>query len=402
MKFKKSTLLCGLLVIMLLATTPLYAKPAGGENTLSIGALFSVTGFFSVREVPDFNQIQICADIINEQGGVNIKGKKYKIKLVLEDCKTTMDGTTSAANRLFYDKGIKLALGPTAFFAAAVGSVFDPNKVLRCITWCVHTPGELDKNTPYAFLASNGSAIHSTAAVKFIKKEYPNVKKVAFVTVDDGAVPYVTPIAKKLLESEGISIVGDPIVYPNQMQDFSPIVAKINARKSADAVFQQNGLGPHIGAIIKGLRQTGNTIPYAGSLPTLINEIIAIAGKEATKDVFTTAYTPGHPKLPAIANEIIKRTYDKYGEDYPLLLTGANSLWVLKQVIEQAQSLDSTVVKEKWESLDRVDTIFGPACVCGEKTWGIKNHVVASPQGIQLLRSDGTLYNDLVDVGCIP
>ena len=74
----------------------------------------------------------------------------------------------------------------------------------------------------------------------------------------------------------------------------------------------------------------------------------------------------------------------------------------VEQVIEQAQSLDSTVVKEKWESLDRVDTIFGPACVCGEKTWGIKNHVVASPQGIQLLRSDGTLYSDLVDVGCIP
>ena len=118
--------------------------------------------------------------------------------------------------------------------------------------------------------------------------------------------------------------------------------------------------------------------------------------------MFTTAYTPDDPQLPAIAKEIIKRTYDKYGTDYPLLLTGANSLWVLKQVIEKAQSLDTTVVKKKWGSLDTVDTIFGPACVCGDETFGIKHHVVASPQGIQLLREDGTLYSELVDVGCIP
>ena len=114
MKLKKSTLLCSILVIMLLSTTPLYAKRAGGEDTLLIGGLFSVTGFFSVREIPDFNQIKICADIINERGGVNIKGKKYKIELVLEDCKTSMDGTTSAANRLskvskYFCSGMKLA-----------------------------------------------------------------------------------------------------------------------------------------------------------------------------------------------------------------------------------------------------------------------------------------------------
>jgi ABC-type branched-subunit amino acid transport system substrate-binding protein len=416
MKSKKSILVFSIVLILVLATSLIIGckapettpPPSGGEQptaevkTLPIGALFSVTGFFSVREVPDYNQTLIMADYINENGGITVKGQKYNVEIVLEDCKTSMDGVTAAANKLVFDKGIKFTLGPTAFFAAAAGPVCDPNKVLRCITWCVHTPGELDSSTPYAFLASNASAIYSTALVNYVREHFPNVKKVAVVTVDDGAIPYVIPIAEDLLNRNGIQIVGDVISYPNEMQDMSPIVAKVNAIKDADAMYMQNGLGPHFGGIVKGLYETGNHMPIFGALPTLLNEVVAIAGKEASQNVITTAYTPTDPALPAVAQEIIKRTFAKYGNDYPLLLTGADSLWVLKEMIEKADSLDPEVVKATWESSDKAQTIFGEACVCGDKTFGIHHHVVAAPQGLQFMDKDGNIMGALVDVGCIP
>lgn len=389
-------------MVLLPIITANQAWAKSEENTLRIGMPLSVTGFFSVREVPDMNQTKFAADMINEQGGITVRGKKYRVELILEDCKSTMDGVTASLNKLVYDKKIKFIIGPTAFFAAAAGPVCDPNKVLRVITWCVNTPAEVDSSTPYAFLGGNGSVLTSVAATKFLKKKFPNVKKVAIVTPDDGAVPYVTPIAKKLLAAQGISVVGDVIAYPNEMQDFSPIAAKLNAIKEADAIFMQNGLVPHMGGIIKGLRELGNHKPYAGSLPARIGQVTTIAGTNAMKDVFSIAYTPNDPDMPPVAKEIIKRVVDKYGPGYQLEMSGPNCLWILKEVIEAAQSLDPTVVKRKWESMDEVDTIFGPAKICGDETFGIKHHVVASPQPIQMLKDGGEVSAGWIDLGVIP
>jgi branched-chain amino acid transport system substrate-binding protein len=377
------------------------AKSADAK-TLNIGMLLSVTGFFSVREVPDLNQTKIAADMINERGGVTVKGQRYKVVLDVEDCKSTMDGVTSAANRLVYDKGAKLIIGPTAFFAAASGPVCDPGKVLRVITWCVNTPGEVDSSTPYAFLGGNGSVLTSVAATKYLRKTYPNVKKVAIVTPDDGAVPHVIPIAKNLLAQQGISVVGDTVAYPNELQDFSPIAAKLNAIKDADAIFLQNGLVPHLGGIVKGLRELGNFKPIAGSLPARIGQVAGIAGPKAMKDVFTIAYTPNDPSIPPVAKEIIKRTVAKYGANYQLEMSGPNCLWILTKVVEAAQSFDPTAVKAKWESMDSVETIFGTAKICGDKTFGIKHHVVASPQAVQIMKDGAEASAGWIDLGVIP
>jgi branched-chain amino acid transport system substrate-binding protein len=376
-------------------TTPTEAK------TLRIGLPLGLTGFFSVREIPDLNQAQICADIINEQGGITVNGEKYMVELVTEDTKSTMDGVTAALNKLVYDEGIDFMIGPTAFFAGAAGTICEPNEVLRFITWCVNSPGEVDASTPYAFLGGNGSVLTSTAAIKYLKENYPDVETVAIVSPQDGADPYVIPIAQDLLAAEGISVVGEAILYPNEMVDFSPIVARLNAIEEADAIFMQNGLVPHIGAIVKGLRESGNYKPYAGSLPARISQTMTIAGEEAMKDVFTIAYTPGDPNTPPVAKEIIERVVAQYGADYQLEMSAPNCLWILKEAIEAAQSLDPAVVKEKLETMGEIETIFGTAKICGEETFGI-NHVVASPQAVQILEDGVETSAGWIDIGVIP
>jgi branched-chain amino acid transport system substrate-binding protein len=405
MKRVKLFLLLSILVLvvgLIGAPVMITCQAAATPKTLNIGMLLSVTGFFSVREVPDLNQTKIAADIINEQGGITVNGQPYRVELIVEDCKSTMDGVTAAANRIVYDKKVKFIIGPTAFFSAASGSVCDPNKILRVITWCVNTPGEVDANTPYAFLGGNGSVLTSVAATKYFHKAYPNVKKVAIVTPDDGAVPYVIPIAKKLLAQQGISVVGETVAFPVEKQDLSSIAAKLNAIKDADAIFMQNGLVPHLGSIVKGLRELGNNKPVAGSLPARISQVVNITGVKAMKDVFTIAYTPKDKNIPPVAKEIIKRTVAQYGADYQLEMSGPNCLWILKEVIEAAQSLDPTVVKGKWESMDEVETIFGMAKICGDKTFGIKHHVVASPQPVQILKDGVETSAGWIDLGVIP
>jgi len=323
------------------------------------------------------------------------------VELIVADTKSTFDGVTAAANKLVYDEGIDLIIGPTAFFAPAAGAVCDPEKVLRMNTWVVNTPGEMDASTPYSFMAGNGSLLTTSAAAKYLKTNYPNVKTVVIVTPDDGAPPYVIPIATKILAAEGISVVGDPVIYPNETQDFSAYVAKLNAVKEADAIFMQNGLVFQMGPLVKGLRESGNYKPYAGSLPARISQVMTIAGEAAMQDVFSIALTPGDPNMPPIAKKIISRVTAEYGADYQLEMTVPNCLWVLKEGIEAAQSLDPTVIRDTLESMDEVETIWGSAKICGEQTLGIK-HVIASPQTVQILKDGVETSAGWIDLGFIP
>jgi branched-chain amino acid transport system substrate-binding protein len=392
------------LALLLVASLVAIGCPGGQpgeEKTLRVGAILGITGMFSVREVPDLNQGQVCVDMINEDGGITVNGDKYMVELVVADTKSTFDGVTAAANKLVYDEGIKLIIGPTAFFSPAAGAVCDPEKVLRMITWVVHTPGEMDASTPYSFMAGNGSLLTTTAAAKYLREAYPDVKSVVIVTPDDGAPPYVIPIATEILAAEGISVVGDPVIYPNETQDFSAYVAKLNAVKEADAIFMQNGLVFQMGPLVKGLRDSGNYKPYAGSLPARISQVMTIAGEAAMKDVFSIALTPGDPGMAPVASEIINRVTDQYGADYQLEMTAPNCLWILKEGIEAAQSLDPTDIKNQLESMDEIQTIWGPAKICGEQTLGIK-HVIASPQAVQILKDGVETSAGWVDLGFIP
>jgi branched-chain amino acid transport system substrate-binding protein len=384
-------------------SVPATQTAAPEAKTLEIGALLGLTGFFAVAEIPDANEGQICADIINERGGIVVKGQKYLIKIIQEDNKSTNDGVTAGANRLIFDKKIKFMLGPRAFFAPPAAPIADQNKVIRMLPYLTSMPGEVDASTPYAFTAGNGSVLAAVGVIKFLKKQYPNVTKVAVVTPDDGGIPYIIPILEKLLTSYGISRVGALVSYNNETQDFSPVVAKLNAIKDADAIFQMNGIPPHVGALIKGLREVGNTKLYVSACPGAgLPDLISIASKEAVKDVFTLAYSPDDSKMPPLAKEIVNRTIAKYGKDYPIYLDYASVLWVLKEVIQQAQSLDTTDIKNKFESMDKVDTIFGPAMIGGDASFGIKHHVVGIPQSVQMLVNDVITTVDWVDLGIVP
>ena len=138
----------GLVTILVLVSTLFIASPskdssaaAPASKKLTIGVLMCLTGWFSSHDVKDSNETQIIADMINERGGITVKGEKYQVELTVEDGKSTLDGITAATNRLVYDKKTKFIIGPSAFFSAAAGPVTDPNKVIRVLGFCTHQPG---------------------------------------------------------------------------------------------------------------------------------------------------------------------------------------------------------------------------------------------------------------------
>jgi len=372
-------------------------------KTLEIGYLACLTGFISPKDVPESNMALVTAEVINEQGGITVDGQQYMIELIIEDYETSFDGLTAATNRLVYDKGVKFILGPTAFFASGVGPIANPEKVIYVIDFSNNMPGELEPSTPYCFLGDSGAVGTFMGVVTYLAQAYPDVKKVNIVISDDGAIDYLGSTFETILEDVGLTWVGEPVLYPNEMQDFSPIVSKINSLKDVEAFVHMNGVATHIGGIVKGLRGSGNFKPYAGGVCSSMEDIAVVAGLEATQNVFTAAVSADEPDLPPVTKEIIQRYIAKYGEKASLEMYSSNGLYMLKQAIEGAQSIDTDAIKTYWESMDAIDTLYGPGVMCGDETYGVHHHTAAHPMPIQILDENGNETSaGLIDIDIIP
>jgi ABC-type branched-subunit amino acid transport system substrate-binding protein len=299
---------------------------------------------------------------------------------------------------LAYDHKLKFVIGPSAFFCVGSSPVFEQAKVFHVNAYYTAQPRELDASTPYGFLGYNASIGNTMTAIKGMRKEYPNAKKIVIVTPDDGAVPYLIPKVKRMLEINGCTVVGDTIKFPNQMEDFSPISAKINAVKDADAAIIIHGAPAAFGLITKGLRALGNEKPIIINAITSLAEISAISGQEAANNILTVALTPLAEGNPPLIDEI----YKKAGSKPPIQVNCAADLWVLTRIIQAANSLDPAVVKAKWESMSSVDTLFGKGIVGGDETYGIKHHTVSHPMSYQKLVKGKGVSGGWMDVGAIP
>lgn len=387
---------------MTLFAIPGKASAAESPLELRIGILACLSGWFSGFDTHNANEAQMVAEYINEHGGVKIKGKSYTIKTFVEDGKSTLDGITAATNRLLFDHKVNFVVGPVAYFNTAAAPIMNQNKILNVIGFSTNQPGEMDKTTPYTFLGHNGNVGETLAALKFLKQHYPKVKKLVVVTPDDGAIPYLAPILKRVFAANGFEMVGDPIGYSNETVDYNPLASKINAVKEADAIFHKNGIALSVGGIVKGLRSLGNMKPYASVTQPPLTEIMDIAGARNCADVFALGVTPVDPSNTPQMNEIGKRIVAKYGANTTINYMTANALWILKHVIEAADSTDPSVVKAKWEKMDKVDTLFGPGKVCGDQTYGIKHHAIAYPQPIQMMKNGKAVAAGLFDPGLIP
>ena len=108
-----------IVILAVLLTIPIVSKSteAAEAKTLKIGGLFGLTGFFSAFDQVQAQEAQITADIINENGGIKVKGQPYNIKLITYDFKSTMDGVSAGANKLVFQDGVKFMIAPSAFFS---------------------------------------------------------------------------------------------------------------------------------------------------------------------------------------------------------------------------------------------------------------------------------------------
>lgn len=356
---------------------------AAEMETLKIGAILSLTDWYSVVDAADKVDTEYVAQMINEDGGIQVQGKSYKIELVIEDGKSSLDGNTAAATKLVLDDQLKFVVGPGAFFNLATTPIFEQNKVLHVANYNGLNPAEMNANTPYAFLGLD-PITQQSAALKALKLYYPEVKNITMAT-EDATYPAFEAGFKDLVTRTGLTLVGDPVLFATNAEDYNPVASKIFAQ-NPDAVWMPIGIDPSFFGIVKGLR----TLGYEGPIvfPVDAPSVIGGLGDAATGIVGILSKQVIDPNMPAP----MKKLLEMGDPNRHVFGLAPNALYMLAYAIEAADSLDPTVVAEKWATLTSIPTLYGDGFPSGAALYGMANHAWANPVPVCLIQDGKVEY----------
>jgi branched-chain amino acid transport system substrate-binding protein len=375
-----------LMLVMLAIAPSAGAAPATEAKTLEIGVIACLTGPGSDTELIILNGAKLARDWINNKGGVTVKGQKYQIKLLVEDIKSSAEGTTTATIKLVQQDKVKFILGPVVpFMTTAAAQITEPAKVLRSLFWGAAIPDEINPKTPYTFRAIIGGAEMIPGNYDYLVKTFPNVKRVAILSPDEPGGHFFTAVSKKQAEAHGLTVVATES-YPWGTQDFYPVWTKILASKP-DAV----DCGPQLVQPAASILKQGREMGFKGAgfslSPCSLDLIKETVGRDGATNYFNGSLDVKSPKMTPMIKQITKlwgETYRTSLEKNGDSLLGWDALWCLVQAIEEANSLDPTVVAKTWENMRKIETSSGTGKMGGLKTYGL-NHVVVKPVALSKL-----------------
>jgi branched-chain amino acid transport system substrate-binding protein len=346
-------------------------------KTLTIGEIEPLTGTFGdiFKYVPQ--GAELAKDYINNKGGITIDGQQYLIDLEVRDGKDSPDGATAAATELVLDKDLKFIAGTgPAFMVPAIDAVTEPAGVLYTAVYQNGQKVEMGPKYPLKFVGSNCSFSGQVAALTYLKDTYPSVKTIAFILIDDGQIADNDPVVRATAAKLGLSIKGDTIGYAPTTQDFTPIAQKAVAL-DADAIMIGNAITPWFGLSLKAIRALGYTKPVFSCCDAIVlPDIVGIAGADA--EGFFGPSIPADaaiPDLPQIAKDVMSMASDKGWVLNEMHVQGFSAVYSLVQAIQAANSLDPQTVAAKWETMDKIDTIFGEGKMGGLQTYGVNHNV---------------------------
>jgi len=344
-------------------------------KVLKVGVIWGLTGPSSQSQLAWRDAVLLCADYINQKGGVTVKGEKYRIQCVVEDNKNSPPGSVSAATKLVHQEKVKFIVGGVVpVVNEGIMSVTEPNKVL----YVSMRTDIVNPNKPYFFCPAYSFAAPLPGLYQVIREKYPSVKSVGYIVEDETGARAVGEVSRNIARGMGFSVL-EPEIHPWESPEYFPVWTKINSNKP-DAMDIGLKLPNTTAACVKQGRELGYKGPMIAATAGDPSDIINMIGNKAfTTDFLYPALDVYGTSAPPMVKEMVKLWEAKYktrlDEGGP---DSWDTLYVLVQAIEKAQSLDPTDVKNAWEKMDTFQSIKGAAKMGGVKSFGV-NHMGFPP-----------------------
>lgn len=354
------------LVMAPMAMLPAGAWAAGGD-TITLGAVVSLTGTYSTNGKLTRDGYNLAVDRINSSGGIKVGDKTYKLAIKYYDDESTSARGAQLAERLIKQDGVKFVLGPYgSALTKAIAPVTEKYKV-PMIEGNGAARELFQQGYKYLFAVLNTSDFYLRPAITLLAEQAkaagkdPSSMKVAIAVQNDNFSRDVRDGVMEDAKKYGMQVVIDDKL-PAGLNDMTATLTKVKALKPDALLVSAHAHGGPLA--ISQMAEQRAYVPMLALTHCEAGRIVKKYGAKADYALCASQWD-SHLKYTGrwfkSATEFAQAAKDKY--DYSptpyQVAESAASVVVFADAFERAGSLDPDKVRDAIAATDMM-TFYGP------------------------------------------
>src|SRR5881628_1160012 len=360
-----------LAVVALFAVAALVVAGPGrsaAADVIKFGISTPLSGPAAPWGIPHKQATELIFEEINNQGGLEVGGKKYRLEVVAYDHKYVIAEGVATVNRLIAKDGVKYISILGGAVAKANEEAVNEGRVLNLPL--AYADGLVSPKNPLTF-HSFPSPPETTTFWKWIKEHHPEIKRLATISPNDDTGWWSIKVETTFVEKLGYQIAGKEF-FERSMTDFNPVLLRILAQKP-DVISVLASPAGSVGLIIKQARELGfkGRFIHIGQVDTSV--VANIAGKANVEGMWVHGFVQA--PLPEKVKSWQARYTKKYGEWNATSIDFTNPAFAFVAAVKKAQSLDPKKIGEAMRSVE-FDNLWGKAHFGGKDFYGIGQQII--------------------------
>ncbi len=373
--------------LALLAASAAALSPGCGKTeelpAINVGLIAELTGNLSAFGVSSKNAAELKIAQIDEKGGIDVGGKKYRLKLVIADSQSTPEGAVAAAQSLIREDTVVALVGPNASLEAVPVSDAAEAAGVPMISPASTAPRTtLDaasgKPKQWVFRTCFTDAWQGGVLAKFADG-YVHAKKAAVLYDPSSEAPKIqAEIFKQDFEKAGGTIVAFE-TFKSGEKDFTAVLAKIK-KAGPDVVFL-SGYYNDVAVQLGQAKKAGISCPFLGSDNWSPPDLLKVAAKDAEGSFYSAHYQPDRRNETTGAFVIAykKRFGDAVPDDVAALTY--DSLGLLVEALRIAGRADRPAIREGLAQIRTYEGVTGKLTFPVGSRDPVKNAVMYKIEG---------------------
>ncbi len=331
---------------LLIPTTP---QMEGLRGEIAIGLVYPTTGRLGSVGMEMESGFELALEEINSSqlGAI-------KLKFITEDDQSTVEGAVAAFNKLIYQEGVSIILGPASSSATeAAFPIAQQNKVVAISATAAAR--DLSGIGDFVFRTILTTDVLITSGIELTQSKLGYQKAAIIYDETDLFSADGTEVMKQALTANGVKVLTTE-TFQSGDTDFSAQLTRINDL-NPDAIFV-SALPPDKPEILMQARQLGIPDSVTFIINTLTTTDVQAAGDAAEGTIaFTswinTADTPGNQAF-------IQNYRAAYGVEPDIWAAQSYAtVYVLAKAITDAQSTDAITIRDALANITDIDTVLG-------------------------------------------
>ena len=384
MDTKKLLVVVGIILVIAVIAAVAFIPRGPEERVLKMGAILELTGSLARDAQVCKRGYEVWYKAIQDQGGITINGKTYKVELKFYDTRSD-PGQAAAAVDKAVAEGMDILLGPYSS-ANTLGAMPAVNK--HGIPMFAGSPESHlipERKSPYVFQTLLTTK-ESPLAFKDIIQKY-GIKTAAIVAANDAFSQGLATTFRNMLNEIGVQILVDE-TFPVEITDLKPVMSTV-AAEAPELVVVTAHPTHHILAV-KALKELGFNpkmmiVHYGIDSPDVIENVGPIGEGILGLVMWKSTVTYKDPVFGDVQGFLQKwrEVYPDVEPDYTAVSCAATASYVV--ALLEKYGIEPPLDKDEWNRIidlatkEKIETILGPIVYSTDPAhWHVNMELVKS------------------------